>query len=214
MGTGEKRLINEIRKLRAELKELFRAEKERLELEALLCSRTTELIKANEMLLAEVAARENAEKSLCEYQYVYRKLLDFISEAVFVADAGSGVIINANRAAGALIGRSVDEIAGMHQTRLHPPEESQHYSAMFRKAVEGAAGQLQNVVLLHSSGRSIATEVSTFTFFLGGKALILGVFREVSRPKGAQSERERLNLLLDELSRRLSAPSRGGLDLQ
>lgn len=208
MGTGD--LIKEVRKLRAELKELFRAERERLELEALLCSRTTELIKANEMLLAEMAARENSEKALGEYQYAYRKLLDLISEAVFVADAGSGIIIHANRAAGSLIGRPVDEIAGMHQTRLHPPEESEHYRSTFRKAVEGAAGQTHNVVLLHSSGRSITAEVSTFTFVMGGKALILGVFREAS--KGAEGER--LNLLLDELARRLSTPSRRGLDLQ
>ncbi|MBZ0221286.1 MAG: PAS domain-containing protein [Candidatus Methylomirabilis sp.] len=214
MGEGEKGLVSEIRKLSEQLKEFLRAEGERLNLEALLCSRTTELIKANEMLLAEINAREKAEQALGEYQYVYRKLLDSISDAVFVADAGSGLIIQANSAAGALIGRPVDEIAGMHQTELHPVEDTEYYGMLFRKAVKDRAVRKMEIMMRHSSGNAVKAEANAFTSVMGGRNVIWGVFRETSGSGLPESERARINLLIDELSRRLSTPSRSSLDLQ
>lgn len=205
MGAGEKGLVREIRKLREEIRELFRGEDERLNLEALLCSRTTELIRANEILLAEIRAREKAEQALCEYQHVNRRLLDSVNDAVFAADAGSGVIIQANRAAGALIGRPVDEIAGMHQTELHPCEEVEYYSSLFRKAVKDGAARKVGMEMRHSGGSAVKVEASAFTSAMGGRIVIWGIFRDVSRSEWPESERARINLLIDELSRRLSA---------
>lgn len=205
MGAGEKGLVKELQKLREELEEVFRAESNRLKLEVLLCSRTSELIDANEALIAEITAREKAEKGLAEYEEVYRKLLDSVNDAVFAADAGSGRIIQANRAAGSLIGRPVDEIPGMHQTELHPFEDFEYYSSMFRKAVECGAGQNIKMLVRDSGGSPVRVEASAFTSVMDGRLVIWGIFRDISRHKWPESERARINLLIDELSRRLSA---------
>ena len=47
--------------------------------------------------------------------------------SIFLADAETGELVDANEAAADLVGRSRDELIGMHQTDLHPPEKADEY---------------------------------------------------------------------------------------
>ena len=51
-----------------------------------------------------------------------RDVLDAIRDAVFLADVETGIIIDANRAAESLCGRSITELRLLHLTELQTPE--------------------------------------------------------------------------------------------
>src|SRR5437588_786542 len=51
-----------------------------------------------------------------------RAVLDAVRDAIFLADIDTGMIVDANRAAESLCGRSVAELRSLHHTQLHPPE--------------------------------------------------------------------------------------------
>ncbi|MDH3867112.1 MAG: PAS domain S-box protein, partial [Desulfobulbaceae bacterium] len=103
-----------------------KAEKElsshRDQLEELINERTTELRKANIQLQADIKKRQMAEKALRESEKKYRGLIETASEAIIVIDYESGKIIDVNRKGLELLGRSADEIIGMHHSQIHPSD--------------------------------------------------------------------------------------------
>ncbi len=52
----------------------------------------------------------------------HRDVFNTVRDAIFIADTNTGMIVDANRAAEALCGRSLEELRSMHHTQLHPPE--------------------------------------------------------------------------------------------
>ena len=73
-----------------------------------------------------------------------RGLMDHANDAIFIADAATGMLIDANRKAQELIGRTLEEIKTMHQTDLHPPDKKELFPEVFlQHAREGTALQTE-----------------------------------------------------------------------
>jgi len=66
----------------------------------------------------------------------YKHLFETAPDAIFIADVESGLILDANESAAKLLDIPVNEIIGMHQSKLHPAEESERYKKMFREHIE------------------------------------------------------------------------------
>ncbi len=153
-------------------------------LEEIVGERTQELISANEELLKQAAGREKAEQALKDSESKYQALLDAANDAIFVADAERGTIIYANRKAEELIGLPASEIIGMHQTELHPEEDAEYYSKLFKKHVQsGNWISLEDVFVFHREGRKIPVEISASVSEINGRRIIHGIFRDISRRK-------------------------------
>ncbi len=82
------------------------------------------------------AERKRAEEMLRESEGKYRHLFDNLNDAVFIADVETGVIIEANKEATRLLGRNRNEIIGMHQSELHPPEKADEYRRRFARHIQ------------------------------------------------------------------------------
>lgn len=152
------------------------------ELEQLVQKRTAELISTNETLLDEILGRKKAEKALRESEDRYRSMLEAVHDAVFVADAGTGVIIHANSRAAELVGRPVEELIGLHQSKLHSEEHAEQYKAMFRERVRLGtpfSGGVQYVE--RSDGRRIPVRIGTSVARSGDTLVIHGVFRRLPK---------------------------------
>ncbi len=127
--------------------------------------------------------------ALMESEERYRTLIAQANDAIFVADAESGTILDANRSAEQLLGISLDRIKGMHQSALHPPEMIEEYKTMFREHARKGGGELvRNVYVRHSSGRQVPVEISANVIKLGGKPALQGIFRDVTERKLAEAE--------------------------
>lgn len=120
------------------------------------------------------------ERKLAEEKY--SRLIETANDAIFVAYADTGIIIEANRAAGELLGIPHDDIIGMHQTELHPREESERYAKIFKDSIEKGNVVLEFYVA-HISGKKIPVEVSGSVIDIGGKKMILGIFRDITDRK-------------------------------
>ncbi len=175
--------ITERKRMEEELKELNES------LEQRVAERTTELAKMNEDLLAEIAERKHAEEALRESEEKYRRLIETASDAIFVADAETGIILDANKRAEELIGLPTDEMVGMHQTQLHTKEDVERYKKLFKDAVnEGGPKTFSaNLHVSHKDGRKIPVEISSSVMELGGKKIIQGIFRDIGERKRAEA---------------------------
>ena len=143
----------------------------------------------------DITDRRQAEEELRRNEAKFRALFENSGDAVFLADVDTGLIVDANSQAQKLTGYSVEDLQGMHQTQLHPPEMREHARAAFGQAVESSPrAYIQEFILRDSSGRDIPVEIcSGGSFRYGDRSLHVGVFRDITKRKQAehtQHERE------------------------
>ena len=133
--------------------------------------------------------------------------VDDIPDAVIVADGETGVIIDANAAAGELFECDPATLYGRPQTDLHPDGEEDAYRQAFSR---GIAGERVNrladgspLFIETTSGEQIPVEINVQRIKNELRVAIVGVFREVSeqieREQQLRKTTTRLETLLDAL---------------
>jgi len=143
-------------------------------------------------VFAEALARKRAEKRLQESEEKYRRLFENLNDAAFLADVETGILLDANTQAEVLLGRTRDEIIGMHQSQLHPPEQVDKYCQMFATHIERGRDIDFDADVLRKDGRVVPVIISAAAMTINGKRVLLGLFRDVTNLKRAEEERVRL----------------------
>ncbi|MCS4041525.1 ATP-binding protein [Salinibacter ruber] len=125
----------------------------------------------------DITDRKRREKILRRLREKYQGLLEGAPDAIFVASAESGRIVEANQAAASLLGAPAEEIAGRHQSELHPSGEAEKYRSLFETATEEAEAegmsfrQLEDgsqIYVETDSGERVPVEISATTVDLSG----------------------------------------------
>ncbi len=110
---------------------------------------------------------------------LYRALFETTQDAVLIADAETGQILEANPAAERLFGYDRATLCRMRQTELHPAELAASYRKKFRRAVEAGTFRERGLIVQHADGNWIPVELSAHVLEVGGRKLIQGVFRDL-----------------------------------
>ena len=137
-------------------------------------------------------ASTETEEAAWASEKLYRHLFNELNDAAFVADVETGVILEANRQAEALLGSGLDEIIGTHQSALHPPDKAEEYRALFATHIEKGHAADFDAEVLRKDGTIVPVSISASTLTVGSKHLIVGLFRDMSLPKEAEEVPERL----------------------
>lgn len=121
----------------------------------------------------------------------YRTLIEAAPDPIFVADAATGKITEANSAASEFRDQPREEIVGLHQSELHPTDNAEAYQQLFDEHVEseGARRELRNgsqIYAVTGDGEQIPVEINAKTVTLPEGEAIFGVFRDIT----AEKERE------------------------
>jgi len=155
-------------------------------------------------VITDITERKEREHDLEQTTEWYQTLLDTAPDAVFVADAESGVIRETNQAATRLLDRPREEIVGMHQTKLHPPEKVEEYAELFEKHVAAGSGRDEtlgeqvDIYVLDADGEEVPVEINARTVEIDGEYLNQGYFRDITDRKQRERELQRQNERLDE----------------
>lgn len=121
-----------------------------------------------------------------EYEKLFSTLIETANDAIFIADAETGFIISANNQAVKLLGIPLSKIIGMHQTQLHPPNDSDTYGEIFKEHLNAGHGLTDELFVVNSSGEYIPVEISSSVTELNGKKFIQGIFRDITERKNAE----------------------------
>jgi len=108
------------------------------------------------------------------------RLIETANDAIFIADAETGIIININKRACSLLDMSEDEIRGMHLSELNPPEESERYKEIFRRCIQEGQIITDPLYVLNRSGERIPVEISINVLDFEGRKIIQGIFRDIT----------------------------------
>jgi len=130
----------------------------------------------------DITERKRAEEALRESENRYYTLFENANDAVFIADTETGELLYANKMAEILTGKSRGELIGMHQSKLHPPEDAEHYKEAFRGHVRTPSTNVEAIVM-RKDGTRVPVSISANIFELGGKKVIQGIFRDITERK-------------------------------
>jgi PAS domain S-box-containing protein len=116
----------------------------------------------------------------------YRKLFQESMDAIFIADAETGIIVDCNTAAQLLVGRDKSELIGQHQSILHPQTLIEGgFTKGFKEHVKDLMRPLETEVVTKTGEiKDVSVRASVFEF--QGKKLIQGTFRDITERKVMQ----------------------------
>ena len=140
-------------------------------------------------ILEDISEQRRLQQALVENAERYQSLFDGAPDAIFLADAETGQLLDANPAAEQLIGRSREEIISLHQSQLHPPDAPavEVFKNHVRTGLSGTTATPTEIPLLHADGHLIPTEISARVINLDGRPVIQGVFRDISARKEVEA---------------------------
>jgi len=148
----------------------------------------------------DITDRKRADDELKSAYEKNKGLMDYANDAIYIADAETGMLLDANNKTQALIGRTLSEIQTMHESQLHPKEEEEKYRAYFKRHSREGMG-LQEEVVVDQNGNRIPVIVSAAVLNLGGRRCMMGIFHDISDIKKAhdalQLANKKLNLLAE-----------------
>ena len=164
-------------------------------------------------IITDITERKQIEKQLKESEEKYHKQFEESLDAIFLADAETGIIVDCNRAATKLIGRKKSELIGKHQRILHPPEEiTGEFSRTFRQHRKEKEGQVLETQVIKKTGEIRDVAIKANIFEMGNKKVLQGVFRDVTDKKKIEEqlrqERETLELVTENIGAGLTIISK------
>ncbi|MBE9528839.1 MAG: PAS domain S-box protein, partial [Proteobacteria bacterium] len=132
--------------------------------------------------------QSHAEVALKESEKRYRHLFENMNDAAFLAEVDSGTIIGTNRAAETLLGRTREEIIGLHQSELQPKEQLNECKNIFNEHSSQETATAYECEVVHADGSIILVDISASTFSIGGNRLVLGIFHDITVRKQMEQE--------------------------
>jgi PAS domain S-box-containing protein len=135
----------------------------------------------------DITDRKQAQEALRQNEERYRKQFEEAIDAIFLADLGTGMLVDCNIAASKLVEREKSEIIGKHQSFLHPAGDIKDgCSKTFKSHMTGESSELleDRVITKSRQIKDVAIRASKIT--IEGKEVMQGIFRDITKRKQAE----------------------------
>ncbi len=146
-------------------------------------------------LLGSALQRRASHEAMRVSENKYRNLIESAGDAIFIADAETGRILDVNREGEKLLSRPASEIIGMHQSDLYAPAEAKDSEERFREFARAEAPQpmRRDLFIVNATGDLIPVQMCASLVDLGDKRIVQGVFRDDTARHQSQGLRTSLN---------------------
>jgi PAS domain S-box-containing protein len=138
-------------------------------------------------MVADITARKRTEEALRERDQRLEVLFEEAPDGYYLLEP-DGTFVDGNRAAEELSGYSRKELIGrtFRESGLLPPDQMERALAALGAGLEGRPTGPDDFVLTRKDGTEVPVEIRTNPVTVGGRRLILGIARDISRRKRAQ----------------------------
>ncbi len=132
-----------------------------------------------------ITQRKKNEIALAQSEEKYRMLFEGATDAILVADAETGTIIECNPATLKMFGKTRAELIGQHQSSLHPKKIGENgFTDIFKEHLKGPTRILETQIITKTGEvRDVAILPGVFEF--DGRKFIQGTFRDITERKKA-----------------------------
>ena len=158
------------------------------ELERRVKERTSELVIANKQLREEINERKRTGKAFHKSEEKFRLTFENAKDAIFWAEIETGRIIQCNKAAETLLERKREEVIGISQTAIHPPQKREFYSDIFKKHIEKRGAIDEEAEIITKTGKIKTVQISASIIDIRGKSIMQGIFQDITEKRRMEEE--------------------------
>ena len=134
----------------------------------------------------DITEKEAAEQQLRQSEAKYRTLIESANDAIIIAEAETGIIVDANKQAANLLECRVEDLIGTHQKTLHPDVEQ--YQLVFQQHVQSKRDIFETMEVVTKTGKTVPVEISASTVEIEGEVYRQGIFRDIRKRQEAEQE--------------------------
>lgn len=147
----------------------------------------------------DITERKKADEALKESEEKFRNLFENANDAIFLANPKTGIIIDANKQAERLLDRPREEIIGLRQSKLHPPDKEKYYKEMFRRHGEKGGSVNFEAEVIRKDGAVVPVYISAGVIKIAGEKVLQGIFRDITELKKADEALKESQKFLEEI---------------
>ena len=163
--------------------------KEGKRIEAILATRLIDYGGGKAILgtITDITERRQAEEELKKSEERFKLVFESAPDAYYLSDL-KGNFIDGNKAAEKLTGYKREELVGMSFLKLNllSAEFIPKAAYLLVKNLRGKSTGPDEFVLKRKDGSKVAVEISTHPVKFGGKAIVLGIARDITERKKAE----------------------------
>ena len=134
----------------------------------------------------DITERKKAQEVLVASENKFRKLFDESNDAIIIADPQTKAFVDCNKKAQEMSGYSKQELLSMRADQLHPEDRVNETMEGFKKQAAGMGIIIESEILTKDKKR-VAVSINAAAMEVDGKPYIMGVFRDISEAKRAET---------------------------
>ena len=133
--------------------------------------------------------QRQTEKRIQEYEKKYRILFENASDAIYLIDPKNQEILDCNPKASEITGYTIKELSSLTISEVHPVEEQDIVSKIFRKiAAGGSLSGISGINHIRKDGTIVPVEINASTIDLEGRRCTLALIRDITIRKRAENK--------------------------
>ena len=141
-------------------------------------------------------AKIKAEELVVASEHRYHTLMNAASDAIFIAEPGSGRLLDANQKALEFTGQVLEEFRRMRLRDLFPEADRDHYAALLDAYVLTEEPITEDLFIVGESGEPIPVDLSASRVDIDGRPVIQCIFRRHRYEQQLIQAKERAEELL------------------
>jgi len=142
-------------------------------------------------VMSDITEHKKAEKALQESEKKFRLAFANAQDGILWTDIETGTIVNCNRAAEELFGKTRGEIIRQHYRTLGFEGKSEHFHNLIKELCADEKNSIEATIPT-KSGEIKTVTISVSTMVVEGKEIVQGIIRDVTESKRAMEEVENL----------------------
>ncbi len=153
------------------------------------------------IFINDVTKKHNAEIENKINELGYATLFLEANEAIIIANANTGFIVDANFKAMELLGYTKSELVNMHQTQLHPPEFLKGNGNRFNEFANSNEFLSMESLLLTKNGKNIPVQITRGSLFkIGDENFCAAYVKDITNKNLIKEELQKKNRQLNEIA--------------
>jgi PAS domain S-box-containing protein len=138
--------------------------------------------------LVDITERKTAEQALKESEEGYKTLFESTEEGILVSDNATSKFVYANPAMCKMLGYTLEELAGMDRSAIHPAEEWTRIAAEIEAQAGGMTQMASNIPCTTRDGRTVYVDINATKALVNGRDCNIGFFRDITERKRIEEE--------------------------